>query len=458
MRAARSAPQAGPRRVRGSPPTLVPVTTTDTAALREVVSVPDFRRLLRVRLVGQFGDGLFQAALFSAVFFNPERATSAGQAATSFAVLLLPYSLVGPFAGVFLDRWRRQRVLLSSNLGRAGLVAAFAGLLAVLSATALPVQALALVVISINRFVLSGLSAALPHVVDPSRLVVANSLSGTLGGGAFILGGGAAVGLRAVLGEGDLGASRSAVAAAAVYLGAALLARALHRDLLGPATRPTGSWWSAARGVVRGVLQGARHVRDRGPAARGLAAISAHRFFYGLSFVATLLLYTETGAIGRGVTGLAEVVVAAGLGGLLAALVTPRATRVLGTQRWVVVVFSAASVVELAFGLPYTHGAFLVAAAFLGFAAQASKICVDTLLQESVEDDYRGRVFSFYDTTFNVSFVSAAAAAAVLLPDDGKSYLVTGGIAAGYAVTAIAYGAAGARRAAPGLPEPAVQR
>ena len=222
--------------------------------------MPDFRRLLRVRLVGQFGDGLFQAALFSAVFFNPERATSAGQAASSFAVLLLPYSLVGPFAGVFLDRWRRQRVLLSSNLGRAGLVTVFAGLLAVLGATALPVQALALVVISLNRFVLSGLSAALPHVVDPPRLVVANSLSGTLGGGAFIVGGGAAVGLRAVFGEGDLGASRSAVAAAAVYLGAALLARAMPRDLLGPDTRPTGTWWEAARGVVRGVAQGARHV------------------------------------------------------------------------------------------------------------------------------------------------------------------------------------------------------
>ena len=434
------------------------MTTTDTAALREVVSAPDFRRLLRVRLVGQFGDGLFQAALFSAVFFNPERATSAGQAAGSFAVLLLPYSVVGPFAGVFLDRWRRQRVLLNSNLGRAGLVTAFAGLLAVLGATALPVQALALVVISLNRFVLSGLSAALPHVVDAPRLVIANSLSGTLGGGAFLLGGGAAVALRALFGQGDLGASRSAVAAASVYLAAALLARALHRDLLGPDGRPGDAWWSAVQGVARGVRQGARHVRERGPAARGLAAISAHRFFYGLSFVSTLLLYTATGAIGRGVAGLAEVVVASGLGGLAAALVTPRATRSLGTQRWIVIVFSAASVVEVVFGLPYTHGAFLVAAAFLGFAAQASKICVDTLLQESVEDDYRGRVFSFYDTTFNVSFVSAAVAAAVLLPDDGKSYPVIGVVAGGYALTALLYGAASARRAPSEPPEPVVQR
>ena len=102
--------------------------TTDGAALRRVVAVPDFRRLLRVRLLGQLADGVFQAALFSAVFFNPERATSAPQAASSFAVLLLPYSVVGPFAGVFLDRWRRQRVLVVANLLRAALVVVFATL------------------------------------------------------------------------------------------------------------------------------------------------------------------------------------------------------------------------------------------------------------------------------------------------------------------------------------------
>ena len=121
-------------------------------------------------------------------------------------------------------------------------------------------------------------------------------------------------------------------------------------------------------------------------------------------------------------------------------------------------VFSVAAVVEVVFGLPYTHGFFLVAAFFLGFAAQASKICIDTLLQESVADDFRGRVFSFYDTLFNVSFVSAAAAAAVLLPPDGKSYLVIGIVAGGYAVTAFVYAVMTARRAAVEPPEPIVTR
>ncbi len=433
--------------------------STDTRGLREVVQVKDFRRLMSVRVLGQFADGLFQAALFSAVFFNPERATSAGEAAAGFATLLLPYSVVGPFAGVFLDRWRRQRVLAVGNLVRAGGIVVFAALLAYLGPTSPPVVALALLVVSVNRFILSGLSAALPHVVEQRLLVTANSFSTTVGGGAAAAGGATAVALRLVFGDDDLGASRTALVAALVYVTAALLASRIAADLLGPDDPPLHVRLRDALGAVaRGVGQGARHVAERGPAARGLAAISAHRFFYGLSFVTTLLLYTEDGHIGLGFAGLGQVVVVSVVGGLLAAIVTPAVTRRLGTQAWIVVVFSVAAVVEVVFGLPYTHGFFLVAAFFLGFAAQASKICIDTLLQESVADDFRGRVFSFYDTLFNVSFVSAAAAAAVLLPPDGKSYLVIGIVAGGYAVTAFVYAVMTARRAAVEPPEPIVTR
>ena len=57
----------------------------------------------------------------------------------------------------------------------------------------------------------------------------------------------------------------------------------------------------------------------------------------------------------------------------------------------------------------------------IGVAAQGSKICVDTIVQESIDDAYRGRVFSFYDVIFNIAFVSAAAFAALALPADGNS-------------------------------------
>jgi predicted MFS family arabinose efflux permease len=48
-------------------------------------------------------------------------------------------------------------------------------------------------------------------------------------------------------------------------------------------------------------------------------------------------------------------------------------------------------------------------------------------------------VFALYDVIFNVAFVAAAAAGAVVLPADGKSYVVLAGIALGYALTALWY-------------------
>src|SRR5258706_10193912 len=81
-----------------------------------------FRRLLGVRLLSQVGDGWFQAGLASSVFFNPQRAASPLAITAAFAVLLLPYSLLGPFVGVFLDRWSRRNTLFVANLIRAAFV------------------------------------------------------------------------------------------------------------------------------------------------------------------------------------------------------------------------------------------------------------------------------------------------------------------------------------------------
>ena len=430
------------------------------AHARGLLREPDLRRLLWTRLAGQCGDGVFQAALFSAVFFDPSRATSAHEAAVGFATLLLPFSIVGPFAGVFLDRWRRRQVLLNGNLIRAVLLLAFAVLLGALGPTSPPVVGLALILVSINRFVLSGLSASLPSVVDSRELVTANSLTTTLGGGAFSLGGGVALGLRSLVGKDAQGAAQVCLLAVGLYVAAALVTRTVAADRFGPTAPPAhGSVRDALAAVVGGLLDGARHVRGHAPAARALAAISAHRLFYGLSFIATILLYTPHGALhGGGFLGLGAVVAASVLGGLSAALVTPGITRRLGTQKWIALLFAGAAVVEVVFGAPYTQASFVVAALGLGFVAQAAKISVDTLVQESVDDDFRGRVFSLYDTLFNVSFVLAAAVAAFLVPSNGKSYVVLGVIAVGYALTALVYGGFARARSASEPPEPVVQR
>jgi MFS family permease len=419
--------------------------------VRGMLAVPDFRHLLAVRLTGQLGDGVFQGALFGATFFNPEKSTSAAQAAGAFATLLLPYSFVGPFAGVFLDRWSRQRVLVVANALRAVLLLGLATSLAATGPTSAGTIALALLVVSVNRFVLSGLSASLPHVVAMSRLVTANSFTTTLGTGAAAVGGFTSVGLREVWGRTDTGGARIAAAGALVYVAAGALATRLARRALGPDDVMVPLRQALAT-VARGLVAGARHVRQRRPAARAMVAMATYRFFSGLLFVSTLLLYTPHGYLHRGFAALGQTLTSAVAGGLLAALVTPRITRRIGTQRWIVVVVIAAAAVTVTLVPLWRHPALLVAGFGLGFSGQAAKICVDTLLQESVEDRFRGRVFAIYDTLFNVSLVAAAAGAARVVPDDGRSLGVVLLVTAGFAVTGVAYGSVVRRAHEP--PEP----
>src|SRR3954449_4655900 len=172
--------------------------------VRHLLLRADFRRLLGTRLFAQFGDGVFQAALAGTVLFNPQRAADPVAVAAGFAVLLLPYSLVGPFAGVWLDRWSRRQVLLHANVVRAALVAVVAALIVGGVGGTLFYTA-GLAVFSVNRFVLSALSAGLPHTTDAPSLVSANAMSTTSGTVATVVGGGAALALLRAVGTGDTG-------------------------------------------------------------------------------------------------------------------------------------------------------------------------------------------------------------------------------------------------------------
>lgn len=389
------------------------------ADLRVVLRGRDFRRLFAVRLVSQAGDGGFQVALASLVFFSPERAATAGAAAGALAASVLPYTLVGPFAGVLLDRWRRRQVLLVANAVRTLIVVAIAVLVLVDVGPALYVAVLA--ALSVNRFFLAGLGASLPHVVPEDELVMANAVSPTCGTLAAIGGGFLGYGLRQLLGVGDRTDALVLLAAAFAYATSALLATRMSPGLLGPdhlvEARPASG--------VHALVDGARHVRGRRPAFDALAAIGLHRFAYGISFIATILLcrnhFADPADVSSGFTLLALVFAALGLGFAVAAVITPLGATRWGTSGWVWRCFVAAALTEYVVAVTISVPLLLAAAVVLGAAAQGSKICVDAIVQACVDDDYRGRVFSFYDVVFNLAFVIAAATAALLVPTDGYS-------------------------------------
>ncbi|MCK9893283.1 MFS transporter [Frankia sp. AgB32] len=411
-----------------------------SANLRELLRSREFRMLYAARLTSQAADGVFQASLVSYVLFSPERATSAGALATSLAIVVLPFSVIGPFAGIVLDRVSRQRVLVICSLMRMVLMAILVGLIAG-GRTGADFYAVSLASVSVNRFVLSALSAGLPVVVGVERLVSANALSVTSGTIATLVGAGLGSGVRGLAGGQDSAVALVAGLASLTYLLAAATAARSGRADFGPVVVvPWQGAWSQARQVLADMADGARYLAGHGPARRALTALTASRAAYGLVLVMTVLLYRNyfTGRTG-GLSGLAAVVAASGVGTITAALVTPRATRRMPKSTWITVVLVFGGVVEIALGLPFSALLMVLAGALIGFSAQASKICVDTIVQEQTDDAYRGRAFSLYDLLFNVAFVAAAAVAAVVLPNNGRSVPVVIVAGVGYALAGLIY-------------------
>jgi MFS family permease len=413
----------------------------NTGDLGSVLRGRDFRRLYATRLTSQLSDGVFQIALASYVFFSPEQQTTAGKAAAAFAVLLLPYSLIGPFAGVFIDRWSRRQILVWAPVVRAALVCGVAALLAADRDEA-PFYLAALLVLGVNRFFLSALSAALPHVVRREQLVMANSLAVTSGTIIAFAGAGLGFMLRRVLGAGQEGTALILLCTAGIYLLAGLVATTLRRDRLGPDLhRALPQTREALGNVLRGLTDGALHIWRRRPAALALAAISLHRFLYGVTLIMAALLFRNhfTTSANEGLDHFAVFLGASAAGFLTGAVITPAVVRLVGKNGWIVFLLGAAALIELAFAVPFRENPFIIGGFALGVVSQGVKLSVDVLVQETVDDAYRGRVFAVYDMLFNVTFVAAAAAAAVSVPPSGKSYVVLAVVIAVYALAAAAY-------------------
>ncbi|MFJ4785991.1 MFS transporter [Streptomyces sp. NPDC088794] len=407
--------------------------------LRALLRLGNFRRLLAVRLLSQGADGVFQVALASYVVFSPEKQTSATAIASAMAVLLLPYSLVGPFAGVLLDRWRRRQVFLYGNLLRALMATATAVLILVHVPDWL-FYVSALCVTAVNRFVLAGLSAALPRVVDAERLVMANSLSPTAGTLAATAGGGLAFVVRLVFADSD---AAVVLLGAALYLCAALASLRLAPELLGPDRELVRQRLTTAlSGTARDLAAAVRHLAapPRREAAWALLTMTLMRFCYGALLVMVLMLcryaFSTTTDDGLALLGLALGI--SGAGFFVAAVLTPWAAGRLGPGPWIAVCAASAAVLEPALGLPFATAPMLVAAFVLGLTTQGAKIATDTIVQSSVEDGFRGRVFSVYDVLFNIAFVGAAAVAALMLPPDGRSVTLVLAIAVVYGAVAAA--------------------
>jgi MFS family permease len=407
----------------------------------ELLRHPRLSRLLGVRWSGQATDGLFQSALASFVLFSPERQADALSAAIAFAVVLLPYSLVGPFVGTILDRVSRQRALLFSNLARATNLLVVSALVFA-GQTGVVLTVFVLIAFGINRLILAGLSAGLPLVIETKSLISANALAVTGGSVLVVLGGGLGVAIRNLfdgLAVADHADAIMVLFAAGGYLSAALLTLRVGKKEIGPLPHEVKE--ASFKEGINEMREGFAFLRTHSDAIRGIIATAVQRGGITALTLTALLLERNTfnspSNPEAGLKGFGIVLTIAGVGITLGALTAPYGVRRFGRHRWIKWSLLVGAGGPMFLVISQTEIALALTGFFVALCGQNVKVTNDALVQSKIDDYYRGRVFAVYDVLVNGAIVSGGLIAALMLPTSGVTPWVPALVSASYLLVAL---------------------
>ena len=378
-------------------------------------------RILAIRWSGQLTDGLFQSALASFILFSPERAPNAISAALAFAVVLLPYSLIGPYVGIFLDRFSRQRIIRNCNYLRAMNLLIIAWLINT-GSTGMVLTLFVLIAFGVNRLILSGLSAGLPLLVKKEELIAANALAVTGGTIWVVIGGGIGIGIKNLLSQNSDADFADAVViliAAFGFLTAALACFRLSKYEIGPTEYESDL---EARGYKE-VLEGLAILRSHSDALRGILSVGIQRG--GITALTLMALLLERNSFNdpsdpdAGLAGFGMALAIAGIGIGLGAIISPYGVIRFGRHRWMRLLMFLCIPPLLIYAAGVNEISMIGSAFLVGLCGQGIKVTNDALVQSKITDGFRGRVFAFYDVAVNAGVVTGAVGAALILPDNG---------------------------------------
>lgn len=397
--------------------------------------------------MGQLTDGIFQSSLASFLLFSPERQPDAKSAAVAFAVVLLPYSLVGPFVGTILDRISRQRVILFANLFRAFTLIFIAGLIRN-GATGVELTIFVLVAFGVNRLILAGLSAGLPLLFDTSGTEGRNTLvsinaTAVTGGTVFVvLGGGIGIGIRGLL-EGSFNANQAdgilvSISAACFFI-AGLLALRLKKEQLGPLPHEVKK--QSVGAAYQEMVDGFRFLRTIRDCFLGISATAVQRGgLTALTLMALLLnrnTFNDPANPESGLAGFAFAITVAGIGITIGAVIAPFGVKKFGRHAWIRYSLYASAILPVLLAFKQSEFFLVATGFFAGMAGQGVKVTNDALVQSKIVDEFRGRVFAVYDVMVNAGIVSGAIIAAFVLPPSGVSSVLPALIAFSYVLVAL---------------------
>jgi MFS family permease len=374
------------------------MTAAPALSARQVLRIPDFRRIFVGQLVSDFGDALTMLALLLLV---NELTGSTAALALMAIMLALPQVTIGVVAGVYVDRWDRRKVMLAADLLRAALVLGF--LLVRSTDTLWLLYVLALAQAAVGTFFTPARTAFVPQIVPREGLLAANSLNQ---GGRLVAG---------VLGTGTAGVIVGLFGTTwpafvidsltfAISFLFVLRVTASGRVSLGGAA-------DQASGVLRSVLDGLRVVA--GSRLLTGTLVSAGVVMLGLGavnvlFVPLLINDLRVPATWFGAIELAQtssMILAAAL--LATLLARAGATRVLTAT-----MAGTALIIALLAGVTDVWQVIVLLFA-VGWLVTPLQAAVTTIIQTETSVQVRGRVAALLSSTFSTAAVVSMALAGI---------------------------------------------
>lgn len=152
---------------------------------REILKNRNFFLLWIGQIISQLGDRFGQMALIG--FISPDTPGSGMQLAKLLSFTILPVFLIGPVAGVYVDRWDRRRTMYASDFMRTVLTL-FIPLFLFSGKSLGLIYLLIFAIFSIGRFFVPAKLSIIPEIVKKEELLISNSLVNITGMIAAITG------------------------------------------------------------------------------------------------------------------------------------------------------------------------------------------------------------------------------------------------------------------------------
>ncbi|MBI3979955.1 MAG: MFS transporter [Chloroflexi bacterium] len=346
---------------------------------------PQYVPLWLGQLVSSFGDTLHYVALVVLVY----NLTGSGLAVSSVvAAEVVPVLLLGPIAGVVVDRISRQRILIAADLWRAALVATL-----IVPQGTWQAYAVAAGVAAGGVFFNPTVQAIIPAITSEEERLAANSVNWSTGRLVQIVGSALAGGLIAFVGT----APAFGLNALSFLFSAAVIARMRippHAGLVPDAAK------RGLGGYVQDAREGLAFARrdpllSRYLPVQALAALS-------VGATSALLVVLAQQHLGLPPAGFGWLLGAIGVGALLGPFFIGAIVRDYRQARWLFgpyvirgvgdVLIAAFSSVPLALGLLFVYG----------LCTSSGMVASNTILQTSIPDRVRGRSFTLLDVTWNL--------------------------------------------------------